>query len=181
MCFVHFSLRRGFSLVVLLAFFGGGTGFAWQRAPTGQPGITHLNGTGGPVIIVRDSAGAPHIRARTEYDGQFGLGYTHAQDPLWQMEWQRRLASGRTAEFLGANGLKADTLFRIVGLRRAAEAAWARLSGEERQPFEAYVAGVNTYLAGHTSEQLPPEFGLLGVQPEPWTPVDVLAFSRLFV
>lgn len=139
-----------------------------------------LNGKSGPITITRDEYGVPHIRAATESDAQFGLGYVHAQDRLWQMEWQRRLASGRTAEFLGTNGIEIDMLFRTVGLRRAAEAAWVNLSPADRLPIEAYVAGVNTFLGSTSNQQLPPEFGILGFTPEPWTPVDVLAFGKLF-
>jgi penicillin G amidase len=167
--------------MLLLAIFISSAGFGWQPELSQNQDITHINGLDGPILIARDSAGVPHIRAKTEADAQFGLGYAHAQDRLWQMEFQRRLASGRTAEFLGAPGLKFDTLFRTVGLRRAAEAAWARLGPADRQPLEAYVAGINAQLANRPSQQLPPEFGILGFQPEPWTPLDVLAFAKLFV
>jgi acyl-homoserine lactone acylase PvdQ len=137
-----------------------------------------LNSPYGPVSIARDAVGVPSIRARGENGAQFGLGYAHAQDRLWQMEFQRRLASGRTSEFLGPDGLKFDRLFRAVGLRRVAEAP-GKLGARDRAALEAYAAGVNVYLASLPSQQLPPEFGLLAVRPEPWTPVDVLAFGRL--
>jgi penicillin amidase len=166
--------------VLLLAIFVGTAGFGWQTGSPQSQGITRIDGQSGPIVIERDAAGVPSIRATTEDDAQFGLGYAHAQDRLWQMEFQRRLASGRTAEFLGTAGLKFDPLFRIVGLRRAAEATWAELGPADRRPLAAYVAGVNLFLTGAPSQQLPPEFGILGITPEPWTPVDVLSFSKLF-
>jgi penicillin amidase len=178
MRFSHLTLRRMISLVLLLATFVGTTGLGWR--PERLQDITGITGLDGPIVIERDAAGVPSVRARTERDAQFGLGYTHAQDRLWQMEFQRRIASGRTAEFLGVAGLKFDTLFRTVGLRRAAEVSWAKLSAADRQPLQAYVAGINLFLSSLPSQQLPPEFGILGVQPEPWTPVDVLAFAKLF-
>jgi penicillin amidase len=131
------------------------------------------------VSITRDAVGVPRIRAQGEAGAQFGLGYAHAQDRLWQLEWQRRLAAGRTAELLGPKGLPADTLFRTVGLQRAAEAAWAALSPDEQQPIAAYAAGVNTFLAAQPA--LPPEFAIFRITPEPYTPVDVLAFNKLFI
>jgi penicillin amidase len=173
------SLHRTFSLALLLAIFVSVTGFAWR--PLAQAGDTiTITGFDGPITISRDAHGVPSIRATTENDAQFGLGYAHAQDRLWQMEFQRRLASGRTAEFLGAAGLKFDSLFRTVGLRRVAEATWAQMSARDRKPLEAYAAGVNLYLNNRPNNALPPEFGILSVQPEPWTPVDSLAFAKLF-
>jgi penicillin G amidase len=181
MRFSHSTLRRTSSLALLLALFISTAGFGWRPELSLNQEITRITGLDGQIVIARDTAGVPSIRAVTERDAQFGLGYAHAQDRLWQMEFQRRLASGRTAEFLGAPGLKFDTLFRTVGLRRAAEATWARLGPADRQLLEAYVTGINAYLANRPSQQLPPEFGILGFQPEPWTPVDVLAFAKLFV
>jgi penicillin amidase len=180
MRFSHPTLRRTFSLVLVLAIFAGTAGFSWQPGQPQSQNILSINGLDGPIAIERDAAGVPSIRATTEADAQFGLGYTHAQDRLWQMEFQRRLASGRTAEFLGAAGLKFDPLLRIVGLRRAAEATWANLGPADRRPLAAYVAGVNLFLSSTPSQQLPPEFGILGVTPEPWTPIDVLTFGKLF-
>jgi penicillin G amidase len=176
----HLILRRTLSLLMLLALLLGATGAASaSNAANNTP--FKLKGQHGPIIIARDDAGVPHIHATNEADAQFGLGYVHAQDRLWQLEWQRRLASGRTAEFLGPDGLPLDRLFRVVGLRRVAEATWANLSPAERAPLNAYAAGINAYLQKLPQEQLPPEFGILQITPEPWSPVDSLAFLKLFV
>jgi penicillin amidase len=154
------SLRHAASLLVLLALFAGLLGAAPAVVRAGGGTIT-LAGLHGPVVIVRDRAGVPSTRARSEDDAQFGLGYAHAQDRLWQMEWQRRLASGRSAELIGADGLPADTLFRTVGLRRAAEASWAALAPDEQRPLLAYVAGINAFLASREAQALPPEFAIV--------------------
>jgi penicillin amidase len=169
---------RSAVLLALLALLAGIAGAAPVAAHPGHNTIA-LSSPYGRVTITRDTVGVPLIRARGEAGAQFGLGYAHAQDRLWQMEWQRRLAAGRTAEIIGAKGLPADTLFRTVGLRRAAEAAWAALGPDERQPLVAYTAGVNAFL--DTEPALPPEFVLHETQPEPWSPVDVLAFNKLFI
>ncbi|MDQ3687692.1 MAG: penicillin acylase family protein [Acidobacteriota bacterium] len=140
--------------------------------------ITHVAGTHGRVEIGRDRDGVPHVRAKSESDAHFGLGYAHAQDRLWQMEYQRRLANGQLAEILGEPGIVTDRLFRTVGLHRAAAGAWANLSPHERLPIEAYVAGINAYLDNPHDAQLPAEFKILGVEPEPWRAEDVLAWSK---
>lgn len=95
------------------------------------------------------------------------------------MEYQRRLASGRLAEVLGEPGLLTDRFLRTVGLHRAAASAWANLGPGERKPILAYVAGVNAFLANQPNGHLPAEFGILGVEPEPWRPEDVLAAVKL--
>ena len=58
-----------------------------------------------PVKVVRDSLGIPHIRAGSVHDAFFAQGYVHAQDRLWQMEYDRRRALGRWAEIAGPAGL----------------------------------------------------------------------------
>ena len=44
--------------------------------------------------------------------------------------------------------------------------------------LEAYAAGVNAYLATRRGP-LPPEFLILGYEPEPWTPVNSLVWMRV--
>ena len=87
-----------------------------------------LAGLAGEVEIFRDAHGVPHIFAGSANDAYFALGYVHAQDRLWQMEFTRRLGAGRLAEVLGEPGLGADRFLRTLGLYRQAEVAAARLS-----------------------------------------------------
>ena len=162
----------------LAAFIFNGPAVA-QHAGAEAANVTTIEAIHAAVVIERDFHGVPHVRAENESDAHFGLGFAHAQDRLWQMEFQRRVGSGRLAEILGAKGLPTDRLFRTLGLRRTAEAAWARLGAAERLPFEAYVAGVNACLARIESGGLPPEFRLLGFEPEPWRPEDVLVWGKV--
>lgn len=130
------------------------------------------------VRIVRDDAGVPHIEAASRSEAVFGLGFAHAQDRLWQMEFQRRVGSGTLAEAVGAAGLSTDRFLRTLGVRHAAEAALEALDDDDRMLLDAYVAGVNAFLATRTGV-LPPEFLILGVRPEPWEPVDVLVWQKM--
>ena len=57
-------------------------------------------------------------------DALFGLGYVHAQDRLWQMEFQRRIGFGRLSEIFGTATIPQDRFLRTVGFGRAARAAW---------------------------------------------------------
>ncbi|MBV9553146.1 MAG: penicillin acylase family protein [Alphaproteobacteria bacterium] len=130
------------------------------------------------VSIARDPDGVPTITAGDDDDLAFGLGYAHAQDRLFQMELQRRYGAGRLAELFGAGAIAIDTQMRVLGLYRAAEAAFPLLSPPVRSGIEAYGAGVNAYVAAH-GWRLPPEFLLLRVKPEPWKPADTLVWGKL--
>src|SRR5688500_5366852 len=104
-------------------------------------------GTAGPIEILRDRYGIPHIRAGSRADAIFGLGYVHAQDRLWQMDLQRRAASGRLAEALGPEALPTDRFMRTVGFARAARDARASLDAEALAWIDAYVRGINAFLS----------------------------------
>jgi len=136
-----------------------------------------LAGPEAPVEILRDPHGIPHIFARSIADASFALGFVHAQDRLWQMETSRRLASGRVAEIAGPAALPIDRLMRTLGLRRVAAANLARYDAETRRWLDAYAAGVNAFLTG--KPVLPPEFLLAGVEPEPWSALDSVVWTKV--
>ena len=166
-------------LVVLLLVVGGG-GYLWLRGALPQTsGSIKVQGLSAPVEIVRDSDAVPHIRAQSETDALFGLGYVHAQDRLWQMEFQRRIGNARLSEFAGPSQLDTDKFLRTLGVARAAKTAWASMGPEARTLIEAYVAGVNAFVSTHSGRALPVEFTILGITPEPWRPEDVLAWSKM--
>ena len=142
-------------------------------------GVVSVTGISAPVEIVRDADAIPHIFASTRLDALFGLGYVHAQDRLWQMEVQRRIVHGRLSEVFGASAIPQDRFLRTVGLGRASRAAWKSLPDGARNEVDAYVAGVNGFVATHHGSQLPPEFALLRFEPEPWSGVDVLAWVKM--
>jgi penicillin amidase len=140
-------------------------------------GDIQVAGATGPIEIVRDADAIPHIFARTRRDALFGLGFVHAQDRLWQMEFQRRIGAGRLSEIFGAATIPQDRFLRTVGFGRAARAAWERLSPDVKADVNAYVAGVNAFLAQHRTR--PPEFALLRFDPEPWTGPDVVVWQKM--
>ena len=135
-----------------------------------------MPGIAAPVEIVRDADNIPHIFAGSRADAFYGLGYVHAQDRLWQMEFQRRIGHGRLSEIFGAATLPQDRFLRTAGFGRAAVSAWRHLPESSRALVNAYVAGVNAFLEG---ARLPPEFTLLRFAPEPWTGPDVLVWVKM--
>lgn len=171
-------LLKWLLIALLAALLAAVVGVVWySRAVQPQlEGELRLAGLPGPVEVRRDAEGVPHIRAQREAEAQYALGFVHAQDRLWQMEVNRRVAAGRLAEILGAPALDADRFLRTLGVRRAAEAQWKNLDAPTRALYMAYAAGVNAYLA-QRSGPLPPEFVLTRAPaPEPWSPVDSLGW-----
>ena len=165
--------------LTLLVALAAAAGFVWLRQSLPQlEGTLTLSGLKAPLEIVRDRHGVPHIYAGSVEDAQFGLGFAHAQDRLWQMEMNRRIGSGRLSEALGAASLDADKFLRTLGVRRAAEASLKLMSDEERSELDAYTAGVNAFLAQRTGP-LPPEYLLTGVSPEPWQSADSIAWIKM--
>ncbi len=140
-------------------------------------GEIQVQGSDAPIRIVRDLDGVPHIYAKSRDDALFGLGFVHGQDRLWQMDFQRRTVQGRLSEIAGSTTLVADIYLRTLGLYRAAQQSLEHLSPQARRAFEHYAAGVNAARPKH-GKPLPPEFFMLGVNPEPWTAADSVAVLK---
>jgi penicillin amidase len=143
----------------------------------GESGSVRVAGIAGPIRIETDTLGVPTIRAASPADATFGLGYVHARDRLWQMEFQRRIGSGRLSEILGERLVPTDRFLRTVGFRRAAADALRALSPGTRGELDAYAAGINQFLA--TSSARPIEFRLLRVSAAPFDAVDCLVWSKM--
>src|SRR5690348_7886513 len=62
--------------------------------------MTKLPGMDLPGMITRESNGIPHVFAFTMHDAMFLNGWLHAQDRFFQMDTNRRIASGTLAELL---------------------------------------------------------------------------------
>jgi len=131
----------------------------------------------GDVSIVFDSFRVPTIVATTEHDAIYMLGYMHARDRLFQMDFQRRLFSGQVSELVGSAGLAQDVQLRTLGLRRAAERSLPVQTPEVIAWLEAYSDGVNAYIENNP---LPLEYalGLEITSIPPWTPTDGLVMAK---
>lgn len=146
-------------------------------------GTVRLEGLDGPVEVYRDNLGIPHLYASSEHDLLMAQGFVHAQDRFWQMEFQRRIGSGRLSELLGEATLETDRFIRTVGWHRTAAEEVELLEGQDRELLEAYAAGVNAYLELHRGP-LGLEFTVLGligepIEPEPWTPLHTLTWGKV--
>lgn len=180
MIFKRYPLASRLVLFILMPVLVA-TMVAWWHLQRSQPveeGRLTVSGLAGAVRIERDAHGVPIIQAHTDRDAYFAVGYLHAQDRMWQLELQRRIARGRLSEIFGKDSVDADIWFRTLGLEQAAQAGWRRLSPEAQASLQAYTDGINQWLA--SDPVLPPEFILLGIRPEPWTVYDSLAWVKVF-
>jgi penicillin amidase len=130
-----------------------------------------------PATIHWNEQLIPFVEAQTDRDLPVILGLIHAHLRLAQMEMSRRVARGRVSEITGPVAFELDHALRLFGFGRAADASIAAMPAETREWLDAFVAGLNCYVA-HAKE-LPHEFAALGFACETWTVADVLAIGRL--
>lgn len=133
--------------------------------------------TRAPVTIYWDEHQIPFIEAAHDTDLACALGAVHAHLRLSQIEMLRRIAQGRIAEMVGPRGVDLDHSLRVLDLCRAVPAIEAELPVDTRRFLEAFVAGLNHYVAN--VRELPFEFSVMGIGREPWTLADVLSIGRL--
>jgi penicillin amidase len=139
-------------------------------------GILQLKGITAPIEIVWDQWDIPHIYASNKLDVIFAQGYIHAQERLWQMDFNRRLVAGRLSEILGKEAIPLDRWMRILGMRRVSEKQPSAIDKETISILDSYAAGVNAFIE---KEKFPVEISLLGYKPEQWTIVDSISWVKM--
>jgi penicillin amidase len=134
-------------------------------------GAITVPGLQAEVEVIRDPWGVPHIYADNLDDLFFAQGFVQAQDRLWQMDMYRRAAEGRLSEILGPEALRHDRIARLIRYRGPwTEAEFSSYHPEGRRILEAFSSGVNAYIAhANGVGELPVEFTLTGLRPEPWS------------
>jgi len=170
------------ALAVLALLLAAGAIYVARSFPT-LDGELKVPGLRQPVAIERDGADVTHVKAQNSHDVFFALGYVHAQERGWQLEFNRRVMHGELSEVLGEAALETDKFMRTLGIMRAAEQQLGGLPAEAKDALQAYADGINSYY-GSTSQALPPEFHLLGTQPGgasgvAWTPADSVGWQLM--
>ena len=171
------------ALVVLLFVVVGLVVWTVRRSFPQTSGELTLPVLDQPVEVVRDRYGIPNIYADSALDLFRAQGYVHAQDRFFEMDFRRHVTAGRLSELFGKTTLDADRFVRTMGWRRVAEQEWEQLPDSSRAYLQAYADGVNAYLDGRDTSDISLEYTILGFQhsgyqPEPWTPVDSLAWLK---
>jgi len=122
------------------------------------------------------------VEADTYYGAIYGLGFVHAKDRLWQLNFYRYLTSGRLAELVGSTGVPIDKFVRTIGMPRAAKAMIASLNDEDRNFLQNYVNGINK--VAENVALYPAEFYILMTGFDKFTIDDVagmIMFFRVFL
>ncbi|WP_370618002.1 penicillin acylase family protein [Mumia sp. Pv 4-285] len=148
-----------------------------------RAGNVQLAGLRADVEVLRDEQGIPQVYADSAEDLFMAQGYVHAQDRFFEMDFRRHVTAGRLAELFGESALETDKVVRTMGWRRVAEKELDELLPATRRYLEAYAHGVNDYIADREPGALSLEYSVLSLtgsdyEPEPWTPVDSLAWLK---
>jgi penicillin amidase len=173
----HARRRAAVGLVVAFVFIVTLTGLLYQTTQSGlapESGVVRLAGLSAPVKVIRDANGIPHIYAQNRIDLARALGYTQAQDRLFQIEMRTRLAEGRLAEVFGSSLVESDYVYRLLDPEKFAHDSVAMYSPEMRAQVDAFAAGINAYIDEHQGS-LQSAFRLLGIKPSHVTAEDLEA------
>jgi len=170
--------RLAVALVMLVLIAGGVVSVGAVRSLPTLDGQLQLKGLSAAVQVRRDGADVTHIEAQSALDAWRALGFAHAQERGWQLEFNRRLMRGELSEILGPATLDTDKLMRTLGIARVAERQLARLPESTRVALQAYADGIAQARAVGQAGQSP-EFRLLGVQPGAWTPADSVGWALM--
>jgi penicillin amidase len=161
---------------------GGGTG--------GAADGLFIDGLSAPVSVVYDEYGIPHITGQTDEDCIAALGYIHAANRFFVMDFVRHAMRGQLAGLVegGDLVLASDYYYRqffsTASGEPLEEALVSSLSPEMSAALERYAAGVNAWIgdveAGRNGAKLSVEyeFPLLSVDTiRPWEPEDTIAMG----
>lgn len=147
--------------------------------------VVRLAGLHDEVKAALRPDGLWRVSARNEHDGMLVTGFLQARDRLGQLDIFRHMARGEVAALVGnrvladRSALDFDRLNRFLGFRRDASFLYERASAAERAALDAFVAGINLWIA---RSPLPIEHRLLGVGSiRPWTADDSLAIYLMIM
>ncbi|HLO82170.1 MAG TPA: penicillin acylase family protein [Chitinophagaceae bacterium] len=161
-------IKRGL-IILLLPFF-----LTCKQSENNQLSVPQLNG---PVEIITDPWGVPHIYAGNEHDLFFAQGYQAAKDRLFQLEIFRRRANGTMAEVLGAKELNRDIGARLFKYRGDLNEEFAHYHPHGKSIITAFTEGINAFVQQviEGRQPMPVELEKLGIKPGLWTPEIVVS------
>jgi penicillin amidase len=146
-----------------------------------------ISGLDGPVDVVQDDRGMPHIFASTEHDAFMIQGYLMAKDRIVQLAFMRRVIEGKLAEIaymLSPTTVDMDIGARQVGFNRLAESIYQSIDpdSDKLKALQAFSDGVNVHIneIRNSEAVIPGGAGAL-VRPvslQDWTPQATLAIAR---
>ncbi|KAL0491342.1 penicillin acylase [Acrasis kona] len=128
--------------------------------------------------VIRESNGILHIEGENVRDLCFAQGVATAQERMWQLEYNKRRATGTLAAVMGRDALQSDILAHTLNLKSISEQNRYELQANTQTCIQAYVDGINHF--HDTKPTLAPEFHYLKIKEASRFEVsDVIAISKL--
>ncbi len=149
-----------------------------SRVPPYFLSLNDVNTLPERVVILYDSAGIPHVKARTPEGFAWALGWLHAQDRWLELDRIRHLFGRcRTQGEIHTPDISSCPL-----IQKVSSIPPPRYSKEQERSLKAYRDGMNTALKWME------EHGAIGIGPEgrthvpsPWTKEDVSLVLNFFL
>ena len=146
------------------------------------------------ATVYRDNFGIPHIYADSFNAASFAMGYTTAEDRLWEADVFRHAARGTLSQLIGPDYLEMDIESRREGYTEEEvqkmfddfDEKFGVVGVKIQEGLQAYADGINQYISELRTDpsRCPAEYQALGnpcPEPEPadWTPTDTLFVAIL--
>ena len=146
------------------------------------------------ATVYRDNYGVPHIYAESFEAASRALGYTTAEDRLWEMDVFRHAARGELSTLIGPDYLEMDIVSRREGYTEEEvqkmfddfDDKFGKIGATVQAGLQAYADGVNQRIdeLRTNPDDCPAEYQALGnpcPEPDPaaWTPTDTLFVAIL--
>ncbi len=175
--------RTAVGLVVAVLLAGTGAAVYVQRSFALVDGKLSVAGLRDVVRVQRDGADVTHIRAQTPQDVWFAMGFVHAQERTWQLEFNRRVMHGQLSEVFGEATVETDKLMRSLDIMGAARRQYNGLPLYAKEALQAYSQGIHAFHKDRP-QALSPEFHVLGVKPggdagAVWEPEDSVGWALM--
>ena len=175
--------RTAVGLVVAALLAGTGAAVYVQRSFAVVDGKIDVTGLRDAVRVQRDAADVTHIHAQTPQDAWFAMGFVHAQERTWQLEFNRRVMHGQLSEVFGEATLETDKLMRSLDIMGTARRQYDGLPLYAKEALQAYSQGIHAFHKDRP-QALSPEFHVLGVKPggdagAVWEPEDSVGWALM--
>ncbi len=157
------------TLILLLAI-GAALYFTLTLSLPTLDGNSHTFHVENNTSLKRDALGQAVIHADDLADAAYALGFAHAQDRFFQMDLQRRSASGGLSEWVGKRALELDKRVRFHQFEQRAHVVFNNLPERQKNLLVRYAHGVNDALDEFTAP--PFEYLAAGVDIQQWRPTD---------
>ncbi|MBK9316128.1 MAG: penicillin acylase family protein [Acidobacteria bacterium] len=134
------------SLVMTITLLAQSTSAQRRQAPA--------TGKAGPIEILRDEYGVPHIFANSLEDAAYAIGYAQAEDRLEELLRNYRKAEGTMSEAFGPEWYRHDYIQRVWQHAAISRERYNEVAPRMRASIEAYQEGIRQFMKDHP-EQVP--------------------------